>query len=134
MADITGQNMFISFAGSGGTVILSTEYRSFSSNPSVGLVDVTAGADAYKTYLATVKDGTFDYAGLLQSKGTAVTNALREGISGTLTVAPEGTATGYPKETYPCIVLGPKISYPYSDVVEVSCTFQQSGASVISTY
>lgn len=134
MADITGKNMYISWAGTGGTVTLSTEYRSFSANPSVDLVEATAGADNYKTYLSTVKDGTFDYSGLLQSKGTAVLNALREGCSGTLTIAPEGTASGYPKEEYPCIVLGPKVNYPYSDVVEVSCSFQQSGTPSFSTY
>jgi len=134
MADYTGKDLFLSFAGSGGTVTLSTEYRSLNTNPSIGLVDVSAGADTFKTYLTTLKDGSFDYAGLMQTGGTLVTNALREGCMGTLTVAPEGTVVGKPKETYPVIVLGPKVNYPYSDVVEVSATFQQNGASVFSNY
>jgi len=134
MADYTGVNLFLSFAGSGGTVTLSTEYRSLSTNPSVGLVDVSAGSDTFKTYLTTLKDGSFEYSGLMQTLGTAVTNALREGIAGTLTIGPEGTVAGKPRETYPVITLGPKLNYPYSDVVEVSATFQQNGASVFSNY
>ena len=134
MADIVGKDMYISWAGSGGTVTLSTEYRTLSTNPSIGLVDVTAGADTDKTYIATVKDNTIDYAGLYQASGTAVTNALREGISGTLTIGPEGTVAGKSKEIYPAIVLGPKLNYPYSDVVEVSCTFQKSGAATYTVW
>lgn len=134
MPKYTGKDLFLSFAGSGGTVTLSTDYRSLSTNPSIGLVDVSAGADTFKTYLTTLKDGSFEYSGLLLAAGTAVTNALREGCTGTLTIGPEGTVVGKPKETYPVIALGPKVNYPYSDVVEVSATFQQNGPSVISNW
>jgi len=127
MAEITGKNLVATWVYSGGTVDLNTDFRTLSINPNIDLAETTAGADTDKTYIATIKDATIEWSGLYQSKGTALMNALEAGTGGTLIIYPEGTASGFPKESYPAIAMGAKINVPYADVVEISCTFQKNG-------
>jgi len=128
MADYTGTNANIQWVHAGGTAVLSTDYRSVSVNPSIGLADTTAGADTDKTYIATIKDTTIEYAGLMQAGGTVIKAALAAGVGGTLILSSEGTASGKPKESYPAIAMGAKMLYPYDNVVEITCSFQKNGA------
>ena len=95
-AKITGKNAVITWTSTAGTVTLNTDYRSVTQSPGVNLADCTAGADPYKKYIATIKDATIEYAGLLGTGGSATLAALEPGISGTLIVQPEGTASGAP--------------------------------------
>lgn len=134
MSEYTGQNLYMAWIYSGGTVVLSTDFRTVSTNQSIGLADASAGADTDKTYLVTIKDKTISYAGVHQAGGTVLKAALEAGTGGTVILAPEGTATGKPKEQYPAISMGAKLNYPYSDVVEVSVDFQGNGARADSTY
>jgi hypothetical protein len=127
MAEITGKNLVVTWAYSGGTVNLNTDFRTLSINPNIDLAETTAGADTDKTYIATIKDATIEWSGLYQSAGTALVRALEAGTGGTLTVYPEGTASGKQKDIYPAIAMGAKINIPYADVVEISCTFQKNG-------
>jgi hypothetical protein len=132
--DILGQNASISWVYSGGTVALNSDYRKYDDTPSVDLIDVTAGSDTAKTYLVDLKDGKFNVTMIAQSSGTALITALTEGTGGTLLVGEEGTATGKPKTTIPAISLGAKRSVQYSNVVEISCDFQQNGARTYAAY
>jgi hypothetical protein len=138
MAGYTGSAMYLSWINSAGTAILSGDYRKFDYTPSMDLVDQTAGADTNKTYLTSLKDGRASFSGLFQNGanvgGTITASTLVEGASGTIIFGPEGTATGKPKYTIPCISLGAAFSYPYSDNVEISCDFQQNGTRVEGSY
>lgn len=134
MAEYSGSALYMVFIHSGGTQVLSSDFRTVNTSQSVGLADATSGADTDKTYIATVKDKTISYAGLHQASGTVLKQALEAGKAGTVILAPEGTATGKPKETYIAICMGAKLNYPYADVVEVTCDFQGNGARVDSTY
>jgi len=127
MAEITGKDLVATWAYSGGTVNLNTDFRTLSINPNIDLAETTAGADTDKTYIPTIKDATIEWSGLYQSAGTALVSALEAGTGGTLTVYPEGSATGKQKDVYPAIAMGAKINVPYADVVEISCTFQKNG-------
>jgi hypothetical protein len=113
---------------SGGTVVLSGDFRTFSTSPSVDLYEATAGADTHKSYLPGVKDQTIQVGLVQQEGGTVLMLALREGTQGTLVVGPEGTVVTKLKETYPAISMGPNLSQPYNNVPELSVTFQQNGA------
>ena len=126
--NITGKDAYISWASSAGTINLSTDYRSVSINESVDTAETTAGADTHKTYLPTIKSATINYLGLFPSGGTALYAALAAGVQGTLTVAPEGTASGKVSKVYPAISMGASYDTPYADVVTVTCTFQPNGA------
>ena len=126
--NIVGKDAVISWVWTGGTVNLATDYRSISVKESVDTAETTAGADTHKTYLATIKSASIDYSGLFPTGGTVLYAALAAGMSGTLTVAPEGTATGKVTHAYPAISLGATYDTPYADVVTVNCTFQSNGA------
>jgi len=126
--NITGKDAVISWVWSGGTVNLATDYRSVSIKESVDTAETTAGADTHKTYLPTIKSATIDYSGLFPTGGTALYAALAAGVSGTLTVAPEGTAAGKVSHAYPAISKGATYDTPYADVVTVNVTFQSNGA------
>lgn len=132
MAEITGKNLVAEWVHAGGTATLNTDYRTLSINPNIDLAETTAGADDDKTYIATIKDATIEWSGLYQSKGTALMTALEAGTGGTLIIYPEGTASGFPKESYPAIAMGAKMNVPYADVVEISCTFQKNGAKTVA--
>lgn len=128
--NVTGKNAVINWIWSGGTVVLNTDYRSLNLSETTDTADTTAGADTHKTKIATIKSASIDYSGLFTSgtAGTVIVGALAAGNEGTLKVYPEGTAAANLLRTYPAIVMGPKISSPYSDVIEISCTFESNGA------
>jgi len=134
MAEYTGQNLVASFVHPSGTLTLNTDYRSLSTSPSIGMVDASAGSDANRTYLTTLKDGKYSYRGVAQTAGTVLQAALLPGVIGTLIIGAEGTATGAQKETCPVISMGAAYNYPYDNIVEISCDFQANGAVVLSNY
>lgn len=128
--NITGKDAYINWASSAGTINLSGDYRSVSIKENTDTAETTAGADTHKTYIPTIKSATIDYSGLFPagSAGTALYAALAAGVQGTLTVAPEGTATGKLSKAYTAISMGATFDTPYADVVTVNCTFQSNGA------
>ncbi len=128
MTRFTGKDLVANWVPSaGGTVSLAADRRSFSYNPSGDLVESTAGNDTHKEFLPTLKDTTVSYTGLMPVGGTALEDALKANTFGTLILQPEGTATGKRKYTIPAYAQGAKISFPYDNVVEITCDFQGSG-------
>lgn len=134
MGEYTGSALVASFVHSAGTVVLNTDYRTLSTEPTIGLVDASAGSDTNRTYLTTLKDGKYTWTGVAQSAGTLLENALLEGTGGTLIIGREGTASGKPKESCPVISLGAKFNYQYDNIVEISCDFQANGPRVLASY
>lgn len=132
MADITGKNLAVNWIYTGGTISITPDYRSFNMSDNVDMAETTAGADADKTYIATIKDSTIDLSFLYQAAGTALDTALAISTAGTLTVYPEGTASGKPVITYPAIVSSYKKAVPYNEVVSVDVTFQKNGAKGVA--
>jgi hypothetical protein len=128
MANYAGSALYMEWIHSGGTVVLSGDFRTFSSSPSVDLYETSAGADTHKSYLPGIKDGSLQVGLVEQAGGTVLLAALREGIQGTLVVGPEGTAVTKVKETYPAICQGANRTQPYNNVPELSISFQQNGA------
>ena len=128
MPTYAGSALVMQWIYSAGTVVLSGNFRTFSTSPSVDLYEATAGADTHKSYLPGVKDQTIQVGLVQQVGGTVLMLALREGTQGTLVVGPEGTAVTKLKETYPAISMGPNLNQPYNNVPELSVTFQQTGA------
>ena len=134
MAGLTGQNSYAEWIYSGGTVILTPDFRTMALTPSGDMYDQSAGADTDKTYITGIKDGQFSFAGLYQSGGTVLYTALAWGTEGTIVYGREGTATGKPKETFPAISQGAVVNVQYNNLIEISCNFQKNGATVNGAY
>lgn len=126
--------MVVQWIYSGGTLDLSGDERSVAWSPSVEFVDATAGADTTRKRLKTFKDATASVAWVDQTNGQGTATAMDAGVSGTLIIGPEGTASGKRKITFPSFSQGAKYTWPFDNVAEVSCDFLANGAYTDSTY
>jgi hypothetical protein len=115
-----------------GTTTLNADYRTCSWNPSIAYVDVSAGQDTQVGRLTALKDATAAVTLVGQTGGTALKNALTAGQAGTLTIQPEGTATGKRVITFPAYCDGAKVEWPYADVEAISVGF--TGSSALAAY
>jgi hypothetical protein len=130
MAAITGKNLYLDFGGT----VLDTDYRSFSQSEEMGLVDASAGSDANRTYLTTLKDGTASTTIVYQASGTLVWDALVPGTNGTLTWAEEGTTSGKSKHTVWATVVSREKSMEYADLAVADIEFQFNSAVSDTAY
>jgi hypothetical protein len=131
MAEQTGASLYLTF----GTTVLSSDFRTFNESEEVGLVKASAGSDTFESYLTTLHDGTAKVQLVYQSLGSAVWAAVKEGTSGTLIWAPEGTATGKPKHTVnTAIVKSRSKDIPYENLIVLNVDFQFSAAVTDGVY
>lgn len=135
MAEYSGTACVISWI-TGGTITLQGDFRSLKLAPTVDLYDASAGSDTHKSRVVGIKDMKVDVSLVMQSGGTASDfgTALAEGVSGTLIVGPEGTATGNRKYTIPAISLGAQINIPYNNVVDMTNSWMGNGAFTRGAY
>lgn len=131
---IAGPTMVLSWIWSGGTTSLAGDYRTCSWNPSVAFVDSSAGSDTHVGRLTALKDATASVTLVAQTAGTALNAALAPGVAGTLIIAPEGTASGKRKITFPCYSDGATYEHPYADIVAISAGFTGNGAHTDGAY
>ncbi len=125
MAHYTGKNLYLSFGGT----VLSGDQRTVSWDYTVDTVDVSAGADSDRDYLATLKDATISATFLDNSTaGSALRRACYVGGTGELIIGPEGTATGKPKYACVALVTSFKPEYPYDGEVLFDVGWQRCGA------
>lgn len=129
---ISGPTMILSWVWSGGTISLAGDYRTCNWAPSVDYADTSAGADTQKGKLPTLKDAKASITMVGQAAGTLMVAALAPGNGGTLTIGPEGTATGKRKITFPSYCDGATFDFPYADVVTISVAF--TGSSALNNY
>lgn len=117
-----------------GSTVLSADFRNFDSEEEAGLADASAGNDANRSYLVTLKDGKATIELVAQAGGTALWAALAAGTRGTLEWGDEGTAVGKPRHTVEAVVQKRSRQIPYDDIVVYSADFQYSGAVADGTY
>lgn len=117
-----------------GTVQLNTDYQTMSYTPTIEKIDTTAGADTAKEFILGMKDGAVAYTGIQQAGGTADIPKLVEGVMGTLTIAPEGTATGKQKIIIPAMSEGITWTWAYNDKVIISIAWSQTAARTDTVY
>lgn len=125
---ISGPTMVLSWIWSGGTASLAADYRNVTWSPSVAYAETTAGSDTHVGRLTTLKDATASVELVNATGGTALYAALQPGVSGTLLIQPEGTATNKRKITFVCYSDGAQYSQPYADVATITCGFTGNGA------
>jgi len=113
---------------SGGTVVLSGDFRTVNVTRSLEIIDATAGADTYREKLPSFGDTEVTFSSVMQADGTALITALAQKTYGTVVVGPEGTASGKPKFTVAAYSVGPTFNIAYNDVVEFSCSWISNAA------
>ena len=133
MATKIGTALHLQWVTSSATINFNTDYRTFSYEPTVELLEETAGADASKQYIVSYKDGKASFAGLYQAGGTTPFASCAEGQLGTLKVGWEGSAAGSVLQTIPAISMGVKTNTTYNGLVELSIDWQQNGARTDGT-
>ena len=135
MPELTGKDLVVIWVTSGGTATLTTEYQKFSYQRTQDKFDLSRASDTDGTYLLGIKNGTAKYSGLALSAGTALSDLLALGTYGTITVAPEGTASGKRKFTFPAFTTNdPEQSFAFNELIKVEPEWQFNGAVVRSTY
>ena len=95
----------------------------------------SAGSDAFKTYLTTLKDGTRSATIVVQASDTSTKGTLVPGTGGTLEWGLEGTASGKVKaQCTAAFVTSYNESMSYNDLVVVDVTWQLNADVTDSTY
>jgi len=131
MAGLTGKGLYIKFGGT----VLNTDYRTFSAARSIDKVDGSAGADTFKTYLTTLKDGSISCAIIAQAADTSTRGTLTPGTGGSLEYGLEGTATGKQKVLYTSVfVENANVSASHNDLIVVDITWQPNSDPTEGTY
>jgi hypothetical protein len=134
MTRFVGNNLAVYFKGT----LISGNQTEYSNKREMGLVDASAGADAARTYLTTLKDGSAKFSTYIVTSATATTdvpNLCIEGASGTLEWAPEGSSSGKVKHTCnTAIIKSQETKHPFDKVTEMTLEIQFSAAVSDGTY
>ena len=131
MAGLTGKGMYIKFGGT----VLNTDYRTFSNSKSIDKVDASAGADTFKTYLTTLKDGSLACAIIAQASDVTTRGTLVPGTGGSLEYGLEGTVAGKQRVLYSAVfVENANVSASYNDLVVIDITWQPNSDPTDGTY
>ena len=135
MAEFAGSALYLGWSHSGGTVVLKTNYRSFSWAPTLNFIDATAGADTYETLLTSYgTGGEFSCETLAQTGGTALAAALDRQKKGTVIYGPEGSVSGSLRYLIPAYSTGPQWNQPFNDVVTLTANWRQYAAETRGTF
>lgn len=123
-----GEGLVVEWITAAGTLLLTDDYTALKVKRSIDLIDVTAGNEADKSYIAGIKDGDAQLDYFAQSTGgTLIENNLVEGTAGTLRYSPRGTASGKPRRGFYAIVKEFSDDLKYDEAATNSVTFQKSG-------
>ncbi len=122
-----GRDLYATF----GTHLLHTDYTTFSTNEEGQMVDLSAGSDTYSYWKFLRESTTVDFESWFSGDGvgSALRSATDPGDSGTLIIAPLGTASGKPK--FSCsnaLVKSRRIDYPFDNGCRMRIQFQMNDA------
>lgn len=122
---VLGKDAYISFQDTE----ISADYRNFDIELTIDTVESTAGSEASKSYIATLKDGTakLTYAYSGTAGAGAYVDVLGVGQEGTLLWGIQGTALDKPKGGAVAIVVAHSKPMAYNDLLTRTVTFQFTG-------
>jgi len=131
MGAMTGKLFYLEFDGT----VLSGDYRSFGNTQTGGVVDASAGADANRTYLTTLKDGTATASVVMQTgAGSLLWIVMAPLNTGVLRWGEEGSNSGSVMHTVSAIVTERRKSAGYADLVIADVTWQFNGGVGDATF
>jgi hypothetical protein len=128
MARKTGKGFYLAWI-SGGTTVISGDYRSFEDGLEQESADMSAGGDELRVYAKTLKSlkpsGEFVFSD--GSAGSAVWTKLQPGSEGTLVWGWEGNGAGKPKWGVPCFVEKSNTSTKYDGETTIQVGWANTG-------
>lgn len=125
MAKYTGKDMVVKF----GTVSVSGQGRNLEISQSADEIDTTTYGSNDKEFIVGLADRSATLEILDDDASTLVRNALKPGSVSSLTWFPKGTVAGRPMRSVgTATVTSADESYPYDDVVLISCGLRLSGS------
>lgn len=130
---VFGRDMYATF----GTHRLDTDFTTFSTNEDGQMVDLSAGSDTFSYWKFLRESTTVDFESWFSADGpgSALRAATNPGDSGTLTLAPLGTATSKPKFTCnDVLVRSRRIDYPFDNGCRMRIQFQMNDSWDESAY
>jgi len=126
MAPITGRDLYVEFLG----VDITGIFRNFDPGLDHDTVEVTAGGDSLRKHALTIEKCEPTLTAIYDPADAALAK-LQQGSAGTLTWAPEGTATGKPKWSIDAKVSRANHAIGYDQEVEVDGAFVNIGSVFI---
>lgn len=130
MARYSGKNLYVSFNG---TAI--SPVRSITIDDESPEIDATAAADTRGVFVSGVPLSSWSVEAMDDDTTDTTFSALQPGTSGSLIVAPQGTATGKKKISYTdAIALKRSRATPYADVVMVTASGRVNASETLGTY
>lgn len=126
-----GADMLVFFKTATGTADLSGDFRSLSVTRTQNTWDATAAADGAEVNKPTYKafSATLDVFAT-GTAGTAAFNVATLGAEGTLEYAPQGTAVGKPKGSFPAIITEQPFSTGFNEGSMTTISFAGQGDEV----
>lgn len=130
MAKLTGKNLYVTF----GTTVLSAAQKSFEVTETMEQADVTAGADDYRNFLATVKtiEATMEMVMREHSDGgSAILASLYLGDQRDLVWGVEGTATGKPRDGFRAMLVERTKTMKFDDAYVLKLKWVNYGTAIL---
>ncbi len=129
----TGSDIVVEWLPDGGvdptnTKTLSSDFTSFSMDKKVDTVDVTAGSEDNRSFLATLK--SLDWTLSLFATTDANIDTVEEATKGKLTVYPKGKTIGQPMRSFNTIINSVSVEYPFDGAVEIEIGGMRTGAMI----
>jgi len=116
MARYHGRDLYVEWIDTGGTTVLSGDYRTLDIPESADEIDASAGADTRKVMLAGQVSAAFTLEILAAEAGTVLFAEVAPQSTGTLRWYPEGTTAGNQEKYAAATILGRNEAYNYNDV------------------
>ena len=130
MTRYSGRDLYVSFGGTSLAPI-----RSIDVNDEANEIDGSAAADTRGVYIAGLVSGDWSAELMDDDTNNTVYTAVAPQTTGTLIVAPQGTATGKKKITYNDVVaLKRGRTVPYGDMVVIAASGRLNSAPTLGTY
>lgn len=131
MPRFTGDSLVIEWIHSGGTALLSGQYRKVTISHRADVIEVTGGTVAHREYAPGLASFLVRFEGMNNGTapvlGTAHLNALAPRTAGTVRISPQGTAGGQPRWSGAAIVTARDLEFPYDELATVTIEWRGSG-------
>ena len=131
---LTGKDLVVQWIHSGGTAVLSGNWRTLDITRDSQMADATAANDGgtYSKYLREINGATLNALFDGTAGSATMGSAAVRGTEGTLLYAINGTAVGQPKGGFPAVIKSANVSHPYDGMSTVTVVFDPQGAELFN--